>query len=77
MRCAAKPPAASVHRLQSWIIILRGGHLTHEKELAMKTYHIEKFGSPDGLMLRSHDEPAPGPDDVVVRMDASLMRRAA
>lgn len=39
----------------------------------MKTYHIEKFGSADGMVLRSHDDPTPGPDEVVVRMRANSL----
>ncbi len=39
----------------------------------MQSYHIEKYGSVDGLVLRSHDDPTPGPDEVVVRMRANSL----
>lgn len=39
----------------------------------MQSYHIEKFGSIDGLVLQSHDDPKPGPDEVVVRMRANSL----
>jgi NADPH:quinone reductase-like Zn-dependent oxidoreductase len=39
----------------------------------LKTYHIEKFGSPDGLALRTHDDPKPEPEEVVVRMRANSL----
>ncbi len=39
----------------------------------MNAWHIEQFGSTDGLVLRKHPDPTPGPDDVVVRMRANSL----
>lgn len=39
----------------------------------MKTYHLEHFRGVDGLVLRSHDDPAPGPREVVVRVRANSL----
>src|SRR5579884_3164106 len=45
---------------------LRGEH-------AMKAYHINKGAGLDGLSLREHDIPAPGPREVLVRIRASAL----
>lgn len=37
----------------------------------MKAYHIERFGDLDGLVLRDHDVPSPGPRQVLVRLRAA------
>ena len=39
----------------------------------MRTYHIERFGGPDGLVLRTDSDPVPGPNDVVVRVRANAL----
>lgn len=39
----------------------------------MQAWHIESFGSPDGLQLRTHPDPVPGPDEVVLRMRANSL----
>lgn len=39
----------------------------------MKTWHIDKFGTADGLVLRAHPDLAPGPREVVVRVRASAL----
>jgi NADPH:quinone reductase-like Zn-dependent oxidoreductase len=39
----------------------------------MRTYHIERFGGVDGLALRTEKDPAPGPNEVVVRVRANAL----
>lgn len=41
----------------------------------MKSYHIEKLGDIDGLVLREHDIPSPGPHEVLVRIRATSLNR--
>jgi NADPH:quinone reductase-like Zn-dependent oxidoreductase len=33
----------------------------------MDAYHIDRFGSVDGIVLRSSEDPQPGPKDVLMR----------
>jgi NADPH:quinone reductase-like Zn-dependent oxidoreductase len=39
----------------------------------MEGYHIERFGSVDGVMLRSADDPRPGLREVLMRVRASSL----
>jgi hypothetical protein len=39
----------------------------------MKAYRIERFGSVDGIELRSSDDPRPGPKEVLMRVRASSL----
>src|SRR6476646_1659851 len=39
----------------------------------MKAYHIERFGSVDGIVLRSSKDPRPGPKEVLMRVRASSL----
>ena len=39
----------------------------------MKSYHLDQAGSLDGLVVREHDIPAPGPRHVLVRMRANAL----
>jgi NADPH:quinone reductase-like Zn-dependent oxidoreductase len=39
----------------------------------MQTYRIEKFGDVDGLKLRQEPDPAPGANEVVIRMRANAL----
>ncbi|MFL9873831.1 zinc-dependent alcohol dehydrogenase family protein [Paraburkholderia megapolitana] len=41
----------------------------------MQAYHLEEFGKPEGIVLRNHDEPKPGPNDVVTRVRAASLNR--
>jgi NADPH:quinone reductase-like Zn-dependent oxidoreductase len=39
----------------------------------MEAYHIDRFGSVDGIVRRSSVDPRPGPKDVVMRVRASSL----
>jgi NADPH:quinone reductase-like Zn-dependent oxidoreductase len=39
----------------------------------MKAYRIERFGSVDGVVLRSCDDPRPGPKEILMRVRASSL----
>jgi NADPH:quinone reductase-like Zn-dependent oxidoreductase len=42
-------------------------------EEKMDAYRIDRFGSVDGIMLRSNDEPRPGLREVLMRVRASSL----
>jgi hypothetical protein len=46
-----------------------GGH-DGEK---MEAYRIDRFGSVDGIVLRSSEDPRPGPKEVLMRVRASSL----
>ena len=39
----------------------------------MEGYRIDRFGSVDGIVLRSSDDPRPGPKEVLMRVRASSL----
>jgi NADPH:quinone reductase-like Zn-dependent oxidoreductase len=39
----------------------------------MEAYHIDRFGSADGIVRRSSEDPQPGPKDVLMRVRASSL----
>ena len=39
----------------------------------MKAYRIDRFGSVDGIVLRSNEDPRPGPKEVLMRVRASSL----
>jgi NADPH:quinone reductase-like Zn-dependent oxidoreductase len=39
----------------------------------MEAYHIDRFGSVDGIVLRSSEDPHPGPKEVLMRVRASSL----
>jgi len=39
----------------------------------MEAYHIDRFGSVDGIVLRTGDDPRPGPNDILMRVRASSL----
>ena len=39
----------------------------------MEAYHIDHFGSVDGIVLRSSEDPQPGPKEVLMRVRASSL----
>ena len=39
----------------------------------MRSFHLEKFGDFDGLVMRTHDEPRPARREVLVRVHASSL----
>ena len=43
----------------------------------METYRIERFGSVDGIALRSSEDPRPGPKEVLMRVRRWSSRAAA
>ena len=40
----------------------------------MEAYRINRFGSVDGIVLRSSEDPHPGPNEVLMRVRASFDR---
>jgi hypothetical protein len=41
------------------------------EEDSMDAYHIDRFGSVDGIVRRSTEDPRPGPKDILMRVRAS------
>lgn len=41
----------------------------------MRAYRIQEFNRVEGIVLRTEDEPAPGPTDIVVRVRAASINR--
>ena len=39
----------------------------------MEAYRIDRFGSVDGIVLRSSEDPRPGPKEVLMRVQASSL----
>ena len=39
----------------------------------MEAYRIDRFGSVDGIVLRSSEDPRPGPKEVLMRVRASSL----
>ncbi len=39
----------------------------------MEAYHIDRFGSVDGIVLRESDDPQPGPVEILMRVRASSL----
>lgn len=39
----------------------------------MDAYHIDRFGSVDGIVLRESEDPRPGPKDILMRIRASSL----
>ena len=39
----------------------------------MKAYHIDRFGSVDGIVLRSSEDPRPGLKEILMRVRASSL----
>jgi hypothetical protein len=39
----------------------------------METYRIDHFGSIDGIVLRSSEDPRPGPKEILMRVRASSL----
>ena len=39
----------------------------------MEAYHIDRFGSVDGIVLRTSEDPRPGPKDVLMRVRACAL----
>lgn len=39
----------------------------------MEAYHIDRFGSVDGIVLRAGDDPRPGPKEILMRVRASAL----
>src|SRR5712671_5945523 len=44
-----------------------------QEERKMKAYHIDRFGSVDGIVLRSSEDPRPGLKEVLMRVRASSL----
>ena len=43
----------------------------------MEAYHIDRFGSVDGIVLRSSEDPRPGPNEILTRVRASSLNYRA
>lgn len=41
----------------------------------MRSYHLDRLGTIDGIVLREHDEPRPGPSQILVRVRAASINR--
>jgi NADPH:quinone reductase-like Zn-dependent oxidoreductase len=39
----------------------------------MEAYRIDRFGSVDGIVLRSSEDPRPGPKEILMRVRASSL----
>jgi hypothetical protein len=39
----------------------------------MEAYRIDRFGSVDGIVLRSNEDPRPGPKEILMRVRASSL----
>ena len=39
----------------------------------MEAYRIDRFGSVDGIVLRSSEDPRPGPKEILMRVHASSL----
>jgi NADPH:quinone reductase-like Zn-dependent oxidoreductase len=39
----------------------------------MEAHHIDRFGSVDGIVLRSSEDPRPGPKEILMRVRASAL----
>ncbi len=74
------------HRDSIWEIPLNssrvldsGRHGTHpitvdnREEEEMEAYRIDRFGSVDGIVLRSSEDPRPGPKEILMRVRASSL----
>src|SRR5207302_2641924 len=48
-------------------------HRKHRGRWKMKAYRIERFGSVDGIVLRSSEDPQPGLKEVPMRVRASSL----
>src|SRR5215471_15830216 len=47
--------------------------ITAEGKEEMEAYHIDRFGSVDGVVLRSREEPRPGRKEILMRVRASSL----
>src|ERR1700730_16545535 len=45
----------------------------NREEEEMEAYRIDRFGSVDGIVLRSSEDPRPGPKEVLTRVRASSL----
>jgi hypothetical protein len=45
----------------------------NREEQEMEAYRIDRFGSVDGIVLRSSEDPRPGPKEVLMRVRASSL----
>src|SRR5260370_36343858 len=52
------------------VVVFLGAGRQEDK---MEAYRIERFGSVDGIVLRSSQEPRPGPKEVLMRVRASSL----
>ena len=47
--------------------------MDNREEEEMEAYRIDSFGSVDGIVLRSSEDPRPGPKEVLMRVRASSL----
>src|SRR5260370_24668211 len=56
-----------------FVSTLGKGPVRHHGDVKMEAYRIERFGSVDGIVLRSSEDPRPEPKEILMRVRASSL----
>jgi hypothetical protein len=67
-RVIDSPDFAAYRRFVNAKGLLASGGASHPKEKTMKSYHANSGAGIAGLTLREHDQPKPGPHEVLIRV---------